>query len=100
LIKHFFIATMMGLGFALTALPARAPPDYVYVQVGPPAAIYETRPPRPHAGYVWVGGYYRWYGGRYVWTHGYWANHPGAWCQGHWRYTKHHGYYWVPGYWC
>jgi hypothetical protein len=100
LIKHYFIATMMGLGFAFTALAAPASADYVYVQVGPPAAIYETRPPRPHPGYVWVGGYYRWTGGRYVWTHGYWANHAGAWCPGHWRNTPHRGYYWVPGHWC
>lgn len=96
--KNFFMATVMGLGFALTAVPA--PAGYIYVQTGPPAAVVETIPPRPHPGYVWVGGYYRWYGGRYVWVHGLYVQHAGAWCAGHWHHAPGHGWYWVDGSWC
>jgi len=98
LTKKLFMAIVMGLGFALTALPA--PADYVYVQVGPPAAVYEVVPARPHAGYVWVGGYYRWYGGRYTWVHGRYVQHAGNWCGGQWRHTPKRGYYWSNGRWC
>jgi hypothetical protein len=97
MMKRLFMAALVGLGFAFTAQPA--PAAYVYVQTAPPAAIVETVPARPGPGYVWVGGYYRWYGGRYVWTHGYWAHHAGAWCGGHWHHG-YHGYYWVDGHWC
>ncbi|HEV3089834.1 MAG TPA: hypothetical protein VGX91_00160 [Candidatus Cybelea sp.] len=97
MIKNFFMASLMGLGFMLSAVPATA--GYVYVQVGPPAPIYETVPARPGAGYVWVGGYYRYTGGRYVWSHGYWAHHGGHWCAGTWHHG-HHGYYWTDGRWC
>jgi hypothetical protein len=98
LTKKLFMAIVMGLGFALTALPA--PADYIYVQVGPPAAVYEVVPARPHAGYVWVGGYYRWYGGRYTWVHGRYVQHAGNWCGGQWRHTPKRGYYWSNGRWC
>jgi hypothetical protein len=97
MLRNLCIATLMGLGFALSALPGSA--QYVYVQVGPPAPVYETVPASPGAGYVWVGGYYTYEGGRYVWRHGYYAHHAGHWCAGAWHHN-HHGYYWSEGRWC
>lgn len=91
------MATLMGLGFALAALPGSA--QSVYVQVGPPAPVYEAVPVSPGAGYTWVGGYYTYTGGRYVWRHGYYAHHSGHWCAGAWHHG-HHGYYWSEGRWC
>src|SRR5580698_4793894 len=42
----------------------------VFVRVGPPALIVETRPPAPYPNYVWRPGYHRWVGGQYVWAPG------------------------------
>ena len=97
MLRNLCIATLMGLGLALSALPGSA--QYVYVQVGPPAPVYETVPVSPGPGYVWVGGYYTYSGGRYVWRHGYYAHHAGHWCAGAWHHN-HHGYYWSEGRWC
>jgi WXXGXW repeat (2 copies) len=99
MIKKIFLSAILGvLGLAIARVSATA--GYVYVQVGPPAAVVERVPARPGAGYVWVGGYWHWNGGKYVWAPGYWARHAGAWCPGHWRHVAAHGWYWVPGHWC
>src|SRR5579863_9933461 len=97
MLKSLFIAVVMSLGFGMIAMPASA---QVYVQIGPPAPIVERIPARPGSGYVWVGGYYRWYGGRYVWTHGYWSRHAGRWCGGRWVHTMRRGWHWTTGRWC
>jgi hypothetical protein len=97
MLRNLWMATLMGLGFALAALPGSA--QSVYVQVGPPAPVYEAVPLSPGAGYTWVGGYYTYTGGRYVWRHGYYAHHSGHWCAGAWHHG-HHGYYWSEGRWC
>jgi hypothetical protein len=60
-----------------------APPGYssgagemvAVSNVPPPAPYVEVQPVAPHAGAVWIGGYWNWYGGRYAWAPGYWA-HP------------------------
>lgn len=78
------------------ALPASA---QVYVQIAPPAPIFETIPAAPGSGYVWVNGHYNWNGNRYVWTGGRYVRHGGRYCDGHWRHGDR-GYYWVEGHWC
>ena len=70
---------------------------YVSAQVG---TGYYSRPPRPYANYIWVGGDYYWRGGRYMYHPGYWAPprvgysyHPGG-----WMHTPR-GNYWRRGGW-
>ena len=96
--KIFLGAILAAAGWIVASMPASAQ-TYIYVRTAPPAAIYETVPARPGAGYVWVGGYYRWNGYQYVWVHGHYVRHAGAWCGGHWRHGAR-GYYWVAGHWC
>lgn len=98
--KNLFIAAVMGLGFTLSALPVPAPADYIYVQVGPPAPVYETVPARPGPGYVWMGGYYHWDGAHYNWVHGHYVRHSGSWCEGRWVHRAGHGWYYTDGRWC
>jgi hypothetical protein len=73
----------------------------IYVKIGPPAPIVETRVAAPGPGYIWVAGYHTWDGGRYVWVPGRWSRPPRAhvaWHPGHWAH-EHRGYYWVEGRW-
>ncbi len=73
----------------------------VVVRVAPPAAIVETRPAAPGAGYVWVPGYHQWDGARYNWTAGTWvqAPHPGARWVAHRWVRRHGGWVLVEGHW-
>lgn len=75
----------------------------IVVRVAPPRPVVERIAPRPAAGYVWVGGYYRWTGAAYVWTPGRWASppRPGAvWVSPHWEFVAgHHGYVFAGGFW-
>lgn len=48
----------------------------IYIGHAPPPVRYETRPPMPGAGYVWVDGYWGVQGGRYVWAPGRWNRPP------------------------
>ena len=43
--------------------PAYAPAGEVVVDAAPPAPYYETLPPLPFAGAVWINGYWDWRGG-------------------------------------
>lgn len=97
MLKTLLASTILASGLALISQPASA---QVYVQIAPPAPIYETVPARPGPGYVWVGGYYTWSGGRYVWVHGRYVHHGGRWCGGTWHHNGHHGWYWTNGRWC
>jgi hypothetical protein len=86
--------------WALSAACA-SPSGRVYLRVGPPAPIVEARPVMPGAGYVWVGGYYRWDGHRHVWVPGRWerpARPRARWRPGHWVHDRH-GWYFVEGQW-
>jgi hypothetical protein len=88
---------------ALASVTAPAGADTrVYVRIGPPAAIVETRPVAPGPHHVWIGGYHRWDGQAYLWVPGRWdlppARHRG-WVAGHWAHHRHNGYYWVDGHW-
>ncbi len=73
----------------------------VYVRVGPPAAIVETRPPAPAAAFVWRAGYHKWVGERYEWVPGEWVKPPYAravWVPGRWV-KERRGWYWIEGHW-
>jgi hypothetical protein len=73
----------------------------VVIRVAPPAPVVEHYGPRPHPGYVWVGGYHRWDGARYVWTPGYWAAPPrphAVWVAGHYVH-RGGGWVFVEGHW-
>jgi len=71
-----------------------------YVRVGPPAPIYQVRPPL-RRGFVWQDGYYRWSGNRYRWVGGRYVRPPFAgarWRPGRWNNSRH-GWYWTGGRW-
>ncbi len=73
----------------------------VVVRIAPPPPIVEHYGPRPHPGYVWVGGYHRWDGARYVWVPGSWAAPPrpyAHWVPGRWAHRPG-GYVWIEGHW-
>lgn len=96
--KRLFLTLALIAGIAgFAAAPSSA---QIYVRVGPPAPRHEYMPPRPHPGYVWVGGHWGWSGGRYVWIGGYWqAGRRGCtWVPGHWT-RNWRGNYWVNGHW-
>jgi hypothetical protein len=78
----------------------------IYIGQAPPPLRYETRPPIPGQGYVWVDGYWGVRGGRYVWAPGRWDRppYPGAYWshphydhyqqgwqvhEGHWDHEDH-----------
>jgi hypothetical protein len=73
----------------------------VVVRVAPPAAVVETRPAAPGAGYVWTPGYHRWDGNRYVWVGGTWVQppHPGAHWVAHRWVRRNGGWVMVEGHW-
>ena len=51
--------------------PAYGPAGEVIVtDVAPPAPYYETLPPPPFTGAVWINGYWGWHGGRHAWVGG------------------------------
>ncbi len=60
-----------------SALPALAD-TRVYVRVGPPRAIVETRVVAPGPHHVWIAGCHRWDGAAYVWVPGRWELPPRA----------------------
>jgi len=83
------------------ALPAGAG-TRIYVRIGPPVAIVETRTVAPSPRYVWIAGYHRWDGRAYVWVPGRWElppAHRAAWVPGHWVHHRRSGWYWVEGHW-
>src|SRR5262245_25123604 len=94
---------LAALALAAALVPSTASAGArVYVQIGPPAAIVETRPVAPSPRHVWITGYHRWDGSAYVWVPGRWDLPPsrrGAWVPGHWVHHRRHGWYWVEGHW-
>ncbi len=88
---------------ALLSIPSipSAVAQRIYVRVGPPPIRVERPGPRPHDGWVWVGGYHRWDGAHYVWVPGNWVAPPrprAVWVPGHWRHEAG-GWYWIEGHW-
>src|SRR5205823_3188164 len=90
------------LTVTLSGLTACASPrGRLYVRVGPPAPIIETRVVAPGRGYVWLPGFYSWNGGVYVWVPGRWerpARARATWVPGRWVH-EHLGWYFVEGHW-
>ena len=73
----------------------------LYVRIGPPSPVYETRFESPGPGYIWIGGYHRWDGRGYIWVPGRWERPPRAravWIPGHWDRDRR-GYFFVDGHW-
>ena len=73
----------------------------VFVRVGPPRRVYETRGPMPGRGYVWVPGYHAWDGGRHSWVAGRWERPPrprARWVEHRWV-KRRGGYVLVEGHW-
>lgn len=85
---------------AMLSLPS-AFAQRIVVRVGPPPVVVEHPGPRPHPGWVWVGGYHRWDGARYNWVGGHWVEPPrphAVWVAGHWRHDPD-GWVWIEGHW-
>lgn len=84
------IAVVIGLAAALGGcVVAPAPRPYYgggFVAVAPPPPRVEYYGTPPYAGYVWIGGFWRWGRGGYVWAPGHWA-------------APRPGYRWVPRHW-
>ncbi len=95
------------IGIGVVALALFALPGCVvrhYGRFGPPPP---PPPPRgymmmrPHAGLVWVPGYYRWTGHGQRWVEGRWERPPRpgqVWVPGR-RERRGGGSVWVEGYW-
>jgi hypothetical protein len=102
-LRNLLLAAALGGAAATgTAIPAAAQVyGGIYVQIAPPAPIYETVPAAPGPGYYWVGGYWQWNGSRYVWLRGHYAYPPyggAVWHGGHWAHGAY-GWYWRGGHW-
>ena len=90
-------ATLVGSAACATA----APRGRVYLRLGPPAPIVETRIVSPGPGYVWVPGAYRWERNAYLWAPGRWDRPPRAravWVPARWVHDRR-GWYLVEGHW-
>jgi hypothetical protein len=90
-------ASLVGTAACATA----APRGRVYLRVGPPAPIVETRIVSPGPGYVWIPGAYRWEGRNYVWVPGRWDRTPRAravWVPARWVHDRR-GWYVIDGHW-
>ncbi len=96
--KYLSVVALSAL--VLASAPAGADAT-VYVRIGPPRAVVETRIVAPSPRHVWIAGYHRWDGGAYVWAPGRWELPTGryhAWSAGHWAHHRN-GWYWVEGHW-
>jgi hypothetical protein len=70
------------------------------VMVPPPPPQVETIGPAPHAGYVWIGGYWNWTGGRHEWIDGHWVPpRPGHHWVAHEWVRQGDGWRLKPGHW-
>ena len=96
-------AALVSAGLlAAPACASAAPSSRVYVRVGPPAPIVETRVVAPGPGDVWIAGYHTWDGRAYVWRPGRWDRAPRAharWVPARWVHDGRHGWYLVNGHW-
>ncbi|HEX4157370.1 MAG TPA: hypothetical protein VHY79_02770 [Rhizomicrobium sp.] len=100
--KPLRLAAAGALASALClSVPPHSAQAAVFVHLRPPAARAEVIPSRPHPGWVWAPGYWRWLGRRWAWVGGYWANPPyvgAVWIPGHWVHRPL-GWVWIPGHW-
>jgi hypothetical protein len=92
---------LTGSLIGTVACASAAPRGRMYLRVGPPAPIVETRVVSPGPGYVWLPGFYRWEGRNYVWIPGRWDRAPRAharWVPAHWVHDRR-GWYMAEGRW-
>ena len=95
------IALIAGPIALTSACATAAPRGRVYLRVGPPAPVYETRIVSPGPGFVWVPGYYRNEPRGYAWVPGRWERPPRAraeWVPSRWVHDRR-GWYVVEGHW-
>jgi WXXGXW repeat (2 copies) len=81
------LAMSIGIGTAAAA--------EIVVNVAPPRAVVEHRPPAPGPHHIWIGGYHRWDGRAYVWEPGRWEVPPrehAVWVAPRWH---HRGDHWI-----
>ena len=102
--RKLIVATIFATALG-AALPAAAAHVDFFVNVAPPAPVYEVVP-APRVGWVWAPGFWEWRHGRHVWVAGHWVRErrgyiytPGAWVlrDGHyywhqprWERNPHH----------
>ena len=94
-------ALLAGSLSMMAACATAAPRGRLYVRVGPPAPIYETRIVSPGPGFVWLPGYYQSEPRGYVWVPGRWERPPRAraqWVPARWVHDRR-GWYVVEGHW-
>jgi len=95
---------MIGIGVLAVTLGATAGcavRGYAHFGPPPPPPPRGAMVMRPHAGPVWVPGYYRWTGHRQRWVPGRWVRPPRpgmVWVPGY-RAHRPGGYVWIEGYW-
>ena len=104
--NHRFCSTacaVLLLSLTVAVSPAcAASRSRLYVRVGPPAPIVETRVVAPGPDYVWIPGYHHWNGSAYAWVAGRWDRPPRAhatWVPGRWVREGRRGWYFVEGHW-
>jgi len=101
-LKTFVSVTLLAAVLVSSAACATAAPrGRVYLRVGPPAPLVETRIVSPGPGYVWVPGAYRWERNAYLWVPGRWDRPPRAravWVPARWAHDRR-GWYVVEGHW-
>jgi hypothetical protein len=72
------------------------------VRIGPPPPKHEFMAPRPHPGWIWIAGHWKWVPShdKYVWVRGRWvAGRPGrTWVDGHWEHRSD-GWIYIEGSW-
>src|SRR5271157_676386 len=91
---------LIGLAVFAGALTFSAAGE-VFVRIAPPAAVVETRGPRPGPNHVWISGYHHWDGNAYAWTPGRWEQPPrrhARWVAHRWVHRRG-GYVLVEGHW-
>ena len=96
MIRKALLAAVLGAGLALSAGAAE-----IFVRVGQPRPIRETRVVSPGRGYVWTPGYHRWDVRAYGWQPGAWVMPPrprAHWVPAHWAHRRG-GYVFVEGHW-
>lgn len=95
---------LIGVGVlaaALTATAGCAVRGYARYGPAPPPPPPGATVRGPHAGMVWIPGYWRWTKHGYRWVEGRWVRPPRpgmVWVPGY-RAHRHGGYVWVEGYW-
>jgi hypothetical protein len=95
--RKLLLATMLATALG-AALPASAAHVDFFVNVPPPAPLYEVVP-APRVGWVWVPGFWEWRHGRHAWVAGHWVRerHGYFYAPGAWVMREGHYYYRAPG---